>query len=193
MAKPQTNQNGEFTYANYLKWPPRPRYELLNGHARMMAPPSTAHQRVVFELSRQIGNALQGKPCQGFAGPVGVRLPVRDEADEFIQTVFEPDLLIVCDASKVNAKGIRGAPDFVIEVLSPSTAAYDSIEKTAAYERAGVRELWLIDIGGAKIYRYLRTNIAFAAPEALAAEGRIELHLGFALELDFMAQLSEGD
>ncbi len=184
---------GEFTYRDYQRWPAHPRYELLDGRARLMAPPSTSHQRVVFELGRQIGNALEGRSCQAFAAPVGVRLPIDDESDEYIKTALEPDLVIVCDPAKIDAKGIRGAPDVVIEVLSPSTAAYDSIDKRAAYERAGVRELWLIDVASGLVHRYLKEGKGFNPPELLRAEGRIELCLGFALSLDFMVALRERD
>ena len=181
---------GEFTYKDYLSWPAKPRYELIDGAARAMAPPLISHQQVVFELGRQIGNALEGKPCRGFAGPVGVRLPVHKESDEFIRTVFEPDLVVVCDETKIDAKGIRGAPNFVIEVLSPSTAAFDTIEKRKAYGAAGVEELWLINIPYGIVTRFTQAD-AFSNSEYLYAEGSIEVHLGFALNLDFMKALRE--
>ena len=181
---------GEFTYKDYLSWPAKPRYELIDGAARAMAPPLISHQQVVFELGRQIGNALEGKPCRGFAGPVGVRLPVHKESDEFIRTVFEPDLVVVCDETKIDAKGIRGTPNFVIEVLSPSTAAFDTIEKRKAYGAAGVEELWLINIPYGIVTRFTQAD-AFSNGEYLYAEGSIEVHLGFALNLDFMKALRE--
>ncbi len=189
----RVDEIGEFTYRDYQQWPARPRYELLDGHARLMAPPTTVHQRVVFELGGQIRNALQGHACQAFAGPVGVRLPASDEADDFIKTVLEPDLVIVCDANKIDAKGIRGAPDVVIEVLSPSTAAYDSIDKRYAYERAGVRELWLIDVASGLVHRFRREASGFSGPEIVRAEGQIELCLGFSLSLDFMVPMRQND
>ena len=181
---------GEFTYKDYLSWPAKPRYELIDGMARAMAPPLITHQQVVFELAGQIRNALEGKSCRGFAGPVGVRLPVQKESDEFIRTVFEPDLVVVCDENKIDAKGIRGAPDFIIEVLSPSTAAFDTIEKRKAYGAAGVQELWLINIPYGIVTRFTQAD-AFRNGEYLDAEGSIDVHLGFALNLDFMKALRE--
>ncbi len=182
---------GEFSYADYQRWPDSERWQLLDGHAHAMAPPSTAHQTVVFELARQLGNALLGQQCRAFAGPVGVRLPLADEADDEVRTVFEPDLLVVCDPAKIDACGIRGAPDLIIEVLSPSTAAFDQIEKRAAYERAGVRELWLIEIASGVVTRFLLDGTRFAAPVYLHASGRIELTVGpeLSLDLDFMQAL----
>jgi Uma2 family endonuclease len=181
---------GEFTYKDYLSWPARPRYELIDGTAHAMAPPLISHQQVVFELAGQIRNALEGKSCRGFTGPVGVRLPVQKESDEFIRTVFEPDLVVVCDENKIDAKGIRGAPNFVIEVLSPSTAAFDTIEKRKAYGAAGVQELWLINIPYGIVTRFTQAD-AFRNGENLYAEGNIDVHLGFALNLDFMKALRE--
>ena len=181
---------GEFTYKDYLSWPAKPRYELIDGMARAMAPPLITHQQVVFELAGQIRNALEGKSCRGFTGPVGVRLPVHKESDEFIRTVFEPDLVVVCDENKIDAKGIRGAPNFVIEVLSPSTAAFDTIEKRKAYGAAGVQELWLINIPYGIVTRFTQAD-AFRNGENLYAEGSIDVHLGFALNLDFMKALRE--
>ena len=190
-AELQHSDAAEFTYRNYQSWPERPRYELLDGRAYAMAPPQVAHQTVVFELGRQIENALEGKVCRGFTGPIGVRLPIAHESDDFIRTVFEPDLIVVCDAKKIDSKGIRGAPDLVIEVLSPSTAAFDAIEKRKAYSAAGVGELWLIDVGNGLITRYRQAaeKNGFEAPEMLRAEGEVMLLLGFALSLDFMKSL----
>lgn len=186
---------GEFTFRDYMRWPDGERWQLLDGHAHAMAPPSTAHQQVVFELARQIGNQLVGHPCRAFAGPIGVRLARGDEADAEVRTVFEPDLVVVCDAGKIDAKGIRGAPDLVIEVLSPSTAAFDQIEKRTAYERAGVRELWLVDIPGGIVTRFVHTGEQYAAPEFHHARGRLASSAlpALVLDLDFMQPLKAVD
>lgn len=184
-------RSGEFCYADYLAWPEGERWQLLDGHAYAVAPPSTAHQRVVFELGRQIGNQLQGKPCQGFSAPMGVRLPDGDEADEDIRTVFEPDLLVVCDASRIDARGVRGAPDFIIEVLSPSTAAFDLVDKRQRYERAGVGELWLIDPVSSVLTVYRREGEQFTAADIRVGQGRLAVQWvpGLVLELDFLQSL----
>jgi Uma2 family endonuclease len=133
------------TYRDYLTWTENARYELIDGAAYLMAPaPARAHQESVLEMARQVANALQGKPCRPFIAPFDVRLPKSNEADASVDTVVQPDLLVVCDASKLDERGMRGAPDWVVEVLSPSSASHDQTIKLAAYERAGVPEVWLV-------------------------------------------------
>src|SRR5204863_8225221 len=102
------------------------------------------HQAIVFELGRQLGNWLIDKPCKGFTSPIDVRLPDRNEADEQIVTCVQPDLLVVCDVGKIDERGIRGAPDFIIEIASPRSATRDEIFKSQLYEKHGVREYWII-------------------------------------------------
>ncbi len=133
------------TYADYLSWPEDVHYELIDGVAYLMAPaPMLDHQDFAGEIYRQLANALQGRPCRAFIAPVDVRLPKADEADEAVDTVVQPDVLVVCDPSKLDRRGVRGAPDFVAEVLSPSTAGHDHARKRRVYERAGVNEYWLV-------------------------------------------------
>ena len=181
-------KSGEFTFAHYMRWPEHEHWELIDGEARAMAPPNWAHQSVVSEVFRQIANALVGKPCQARVAPVGVRLPKRNEADADVRTVFEPDILVVCDASKIDAKGVRGAPDVIIEVLSPSTAGFDQVEKRHAYDRAGVRELWLIDVAGGVLTIYRHNGLKFDPPEIVRATGIVPLQAleGLPLDLGFI-------
>ncbi len=133
-----------FTYADYRAWPDDERWELIDGEAYAMAAPGLTHQTAVGELFRQIANHLVDKPCRPFVAPFDVRLPHGKEADDDVTTVVQPDITVVCDPAKLDERGCRGAPDWVIEVLSPSTAAKDQIQKLAAYERAGVCEVWLV-------------------------------------------------
>jgi Uma2 family endonuclease len=107
--------------------------------------PSWSHQKIVVELCRQIADALEGKPCDVCVAPFDVRLPKSTEKDDQVDTVVQPDVLIVSDLKKIDARGMRGAPDWVAEVLSPSTARYDRTVKLSAYERAGLRAVWLVD------------------------------------------------
>lgn len=137
-------QQGGFTYGDYCRWPDDERWELIDGEAYAMAAPGLTHQTVVGELFRQIANHLVGKPCRPFVAPFDVRLPRGNEADDDVTTVVQPDISVVCDPAKLDERGCRGAPDWVIEVLSPSTAAKDQIQKLTTYERAGVREVWLV-------------------------------------------------
>jgi len=135
------------TYADYLTWSRTYGDELVDGTAYIREPPSptTSHQVIVGELYRQAGNALKGSPRRVFLAPFDVRLPKSTEEDDQVDTVVQPDVLIVSDLQKVDARGMRGAPDWIAEVLSPSTVSYDQTVKLRAYERAAVPEVWLID------------------------------------------------
>lgn len=99
------------TYGDYLSWPEGVRYELIDGRAYLMAPaPNLEHQDIAGEIYRQLSNVLEGKLCRAFIAPVNVRLPKADESDETIDTVVWPDVLVVCDESRLGRRGVRGAP-----------------------------------------------------------------------------------
>jgi Uma2 family endonuclease len=136
-----------YTYADYLRWSGSYGQELIDGAAYVREPPapSPSHQGIVVGLCRQVDAALKDKPHRVYVAPFDVRLPKSAEQDEKVDTVVQPDVLIVCDLQKIDARGMRGAPDWVTEVLSPHTATYDRAVKIPAYERAGVREVWLVD------------------------------------------------
>jgi len=138
--------NLHHTYADYLTWSRDYGDELVDGVAYVREPPapSRIHQEVVGELYRQVAAALDGKSSRAYVAPIDVRLPKSGEADDNVDTLVQPDVVIVCDRRKLDERGICGAPDWVAEVLSPSTASHDQIVKLAAYERAGVPEVWLI-------------------------------------------------
>ena len=155
-----------YTYADYLQWPDDTRYELIDGEAFLMSPaPLVEHQEIAGEVFRQLANQLDGQPCRPYIAPVDVRLPRTDEADAAIDTVVQPDVLVVCDPGKVDRRGVRGAPDWVLEVLSPSTAAHDQIAKRRTYERAGVREYWLVHPGDRTLTVYVLDNGQYGRPE----------------------------
>ena len=134
------------TYADHLAWPEAECGELIDGVAYVREPPapSPAHQEIVGELYFQVRLALEGTSYRTYLAPFDVRLPKCGEPDEQIDTVLQPDVLIVRDRGKLDARGMRGAPDWVAEVLSPSTASHDEIIKLPFYERAGVLEVWLV-------------------------------------------------
>ncbi len=166
-----------YTYADYLEWPEEERFELIDGVAYAMAPaPTRTHQLVTGELYRQLANALKGGPCQVFVAPFDVRLPHGDEADAQVDTVLQPDVLVVCDAARVDERGVRGAPDWVAEVLSPATAARDQTVKLAAYECAGVPEVWLLHPTDRvlSIYR-LQASGGFGRAQILEMRGQVAI------------------
>ena len=166
-----------YTYADYLTWPDSRNDELINGVAYVREPPapSLSHQGVVVELSRQIANALEDKPWHVFVAPVDVRLPKAAEEDEQIDTVVQPDVFIVRDLQKLDARGVRGAPDWIAEVISPSTAKHDQIVKLPVYERAGVREVWLIDPVDRRLSIYRLEAGHYGCPTLLELKGQTPL------------------
>jgi len=134
------------TYGDYLEWSRDYGDEIIDGVAYVREPPSPSriHQELVGELSYQLRGALEGMSYRVYVAPFDVRLPRSDEPDDKIETVVQPDVLIVCDRGKIDERGVRGAPDWLAEILSPSTASYDQSVKVPLYERAGVPEVWLI-------------------------------------------------
>jgi Uma2 family endonuclease len=132
-----------YTYADALEWDENVRAEIIDGELYMMATPSTVHQEISMELSVQLGNFLRGKPCKAFAAPFGVRLFPRDDLSD--DTVVDPDIVVICDQSKIDKRGCNGAPDLVIEILSPSNGRHDLVLKFNKYLEAGVREYWIVD------------------------------------------------
>ncbi len=108
------------TYADYLTWSAEYGDEVIDGTAYVREPPSPSisHQAIVIELGVQIATALEGKPCRVFVAPLDIRLPKSDEEDDKVDTVVQPDVFIVCDPRKFDTRGVRGAPDWLAEVLS---------------------------------------------------------------------------
>jgi len=126
-----------FTYSDYLRWPDDERWEVINGDAYAMTPaPSIRHQEISGYLYSLFAQFSKGRSCKPFHAPTDV---VFDE-----RNIVQPDLLIVCDKNKITEKNIQGAPDLVVEILSPSTALKDKREKRTLYERFGVREYLIV-------------------------------------------------
>lgn len=172
MGLPQRHPTKGFTYADYLGWPDGERWELINGEAYAMSPaPSNFHQLIVGELFRSIANHLHGKPCRPFVAPFDVRLPHVGTADDQVDTVVQPDISVVCKPEQLKDNhGCLGAPDWVIEVLSPSTAVYDQRTKRALYERHGVAEYWLVHPGDRSVTIYRMENGTYGKPQVFGLE-----------------------
>lgn len=134
-----------FTYGDYCHWSDEGRWELIDGEAFAMVPaPTRIHQEFVVELAAQVHPKLHGSGCRVYVAPFDVRLPRGDERDDQIATVVQPDVAVICDPSKLDDRGCRGAPDWIIEIMSPSSAVQDQVRKRDLYERVGVREYWLV-------------------------------------------------
>jgi len=155
MGDPKLAPEERFTYRHYKTWPDSERWELIDGRAWAMSPaPRKRHQELAWKLSGMFYDYLKGKPCKAFAAPFDVLLPEGDEADDEVDTVVQPDIVVYCDRSKLTEAGARGAPDLVVEILSPSTSKKDQHDKFDLYERHGVREYWVVDPGNRSLMVY---------------------------------------
>lgn len=134
-----------YTFADCLTWDETERIEIIDGDAYMMSPPNRVHQGISGELYYQIRAFLEGKNCKIYAAPFGVRLFEKDgDRPEDVDTIVEPDISVICDRDKLDDKGCKGAPDFVIEIMSPSNRRLDKVTKRKLYQQAGVREYWIV-------------------------------------------------
>ena len=157
---PLTQEKQRFTYADYYSWDDGERWELIDGEAYVMEPgPSLGHQRICGELFFQITSFLKGKSGMVIISPFDVRL----NADTYDDTVVQPDIIVVCDESKLDGKCCKGVPDMAVEILSPSTARHDRLLKFQTYQRAGVREYWIVDPESRTVTVYTLENGKYIA------------------------------
>lgn len=145
-------KNDIYTIEDIYALPEGRRAELINGHIYDMAPPSPLHQELVQQLSRTIGNYIESKSgtCKVYPAPFAVF--IKDDDTNYV----EPDISVICDKSKISNRGCEGAPDFVIEIVSPSSRKMDYSLKNTLYSDANVREYWIVDPAREQttVYRY---------------------------------------
>lgn len=136
---------GRYSYADYLTWEIDEMVELIKGKVfRQAAAPKLKHQKISFAIAGKLYDFLKGKQCQGFSAPFDVRLPILSKKNEDIYTVVQPDICVVCDPEKLDEAGCLGAPDLVVEILSPGNNIKDLQYKYEVYEESGVKEYWVI-------------------------------------------------
>ena len=146
----------QYTYADYLTWQFQERLELIKGYIFPMSAPARRHQKMLFDLTLSFGNYLRDNPCKVYFAPFDVRLPRKPTADnQKIMTVVQPDLCVICDASKLDDKGCNGAPDLVVEILSPGNTRKEMKQKFDAYQEAGVREYWIFQPDDRNVFQYV--------------------------------------
>jgi Uma2 family endonuclease len=149
------------TYADYKSWElaPGERFELIDGVAYALSAPTAYHQSILLALAAGFYNFLQDKPCKASPAPYDVRLFY--EEDESDDTVVQPDITVICDEKKRGEEGCRGAPDLVVEILSPSNTAIEMARKFELYRQAGVREYWVVTPEDKSIqtYRFCEDHI----------------------------------
>ncbi|WP_172418502.1 Uma2 family endonuclease [Geobacillus icigianus] len=157
---PLGKERPPMTYKEYATWPEGKRCEVLDGNIISMAPsPTPEHQSISLQLSIEFGMYFRGKDCRVLAAPIDVYLfedHRKGWMDENVRNWVCPDLVVICDKNKIQKNRIVGAPDLVIEILSPATAKIDRMDKRIAYERAGVKEYWIVDPANQVVEVYLR-------------------------------------
>lgn len=175
-----------YTYGDYAKWPEGERWELIDGRAYAMTPaPNMHHQELLANLFDSFRLFFRGKPCRVPMTPVDVRFPKNSEPDEAVETVVQPDLIVVCDPAKVDIKGVRGAPDLALEVLSESTSHRDLGEKLRLYEKHGVRCYIIVDPWSKVVtVRYLEAPGRYGRPEWFTGTDRMPVRIFEGFELD---------
>ena len=164
MALPQKDEY--YTLEDALNWEEHERIEILDGYPVMQAAPSRQHQEVAVELTRQLANYLVGTKCKVFVAPFTVcPFATREDDPRSIDTLVEPDITVVCDPEKLDKVGCKGAPDLIIEILSPSSLRHDRLTKHNLYQRAGVREYWIVDPESKTVQTFVLENGYYAAQD----------------------------
>ena len=151
----QLNEDSfEYSYSDYMKWQFQERVEIIMGKIFPMSAPTTLHQHIIGELFFNMYSFFKYTSCNVILSPIDVRLPVGKQGNTF-KTVVQPDLCVICDKSKIVTQGIIGAPDLVIEILSPSNRQIEMHEKFEAYQASLVREYWIIHPGEQWMLQYV--------------------------------------
>jgi Uma2 family endonuclease len=175
-----------YSYADYFSWKFTERVELIKGKIFRMSPaPNRFHQKLTGYIHICIGNFLEGKSCEVYTAPFDVRLPRKSTTDKEIFTVLQPDVCVICDLSKLDYRGCIGAPDLVVEVLSPGNNAKELKNKYDVYEEAGVKEYWLVSPQDQWLRIYSLIDGKFQeSPYMLAGDNATSTVLpGFALDI----------
>jgi len=149
-----------YTYADYYSWRFEERVELIKGKIFKMSPaPSNTHQEIALNIAGELRNFLKNKFCKVYIAPFDVRLVREEKTDKKVKTVVQPDVCVICDLSKLtDERGCLGAPDIVVEILSPGNNAKEIKIKYDLYEEFGVKEYWVVYPGEQSLMRYVLNN-----------------------------------
>ncbi|WP_353092605.1 Uma2 family endonuclease [Tissierella praeacuta] len=179
------DENKTYTYADYLTWPEDERWEIMEGVPYMQAAPSWQHQSISLELSRQFANYLVNKTCKVFTAPFDLVLPTENKNINDSRNVVQPDILIICDSNGLKDTGFYGVPELIVEITSPSTIRKDKVLKFNKYEKAGVKEYWIVEPEGKFISVFtLEDSGRYGRPEIYTDEDRVKINLFENLEID---------
>ena len=176
-----------YSYAHYLNWLFDDRVELIKGKIFKMCAPSPHHQQISVHLASLIFNFLKGKPCKIYTAPFDVRFPKESKADKEIYTVLQPDICVICNLSKIDNRGCIGAPDIVVEILSPGNNKTELLNKYSIYEEFGVKEYWIISPSEKTFLKYtLDIDGKYQPSKLLTLSEQVYTNIlpGFVLNLD---------
>ncbi|RZJ80158.1 MAG: Uma2 family endonuclease [Flavobacterium sp.] len=177
-----------YSYAHYLNWLFDERVELIKGKIFKMSPaPSRVHQKISFSISLAIGNFLKKRSCEVYVAPFDVRFPKSSKADQDVFTVLQPDICVVCDLNKLDDRGCIGAPDLVVEILSPGNNKKELLYKYQVYQEFGVKEYWVVSQGDQSILIYTLDSEGKFRPSKIFTQGEEIISTvlpGFVLKLD---------
>lgn len=168
----------KYTYADYLTWPEGERWEIIDGIPYLQAAPTWQHQAISGNIFGQFFEYLKNKPCQVFAAPFDLRLPEAKEKDEETTIVTQPDLVIICNRVGLKGTGYYGMPELIIEITSPSTGKMDRLIKFNKFEKAGVKEYWIVEPEQKIVSVFvLQDNNRYGRPEMYAEEDQITVSI----------------
>jgi len=176
-----------YTYSDYLNFPEDERWELIDGVPYMLSAPLWEHQFISGALFGQLFMQLEGSPCNVVAAPFDLMLPYKDEKDEDVSTVVQPDILVICERSGLKGTGYKGVPDFIIEILSDSTARYDKTKKLDKYEKIGIKEYWIVDPEKEEVLVFVLNNGVYGKPDFYFNNDKVKLKSLENVEIDLEA------
>ena len=179
---------GTYSYADYLTWQMEEVVELIKGKIfkKAAAAPKRIHQRISIKLAAKLYYFLEGQPCQVYDAPFDVRFPTSSKEDREIYNVVQPDICVICDPEKLDDRGCIGAPDLIVEILSPGNSKTELKHKFELYESNGVREYWIIHAETQDLLIYTLTNGKYV-PSILFTSGHVvesKVISGFKLDLE---------
>ncbi|MDO5616537.1 MAG: Uma2 family endonuclease [Cruoricaptor ignavus] len=173
----QLDFNKVYSYADYLLWNIKERVELLKGRIFKMSPaPSVRHQEISMNLIGELHPLFRNQPCKFFSAPFDVRLPKQSKDNEEIYTVVQPDLCVICDENKLDERGCIGAPDLVIEIISPGNSKKELKNKFELYQEAGVKEYWIVNPLDENVLIYVLEDGIYKALQPIV-EDNIRSHI----------------
>ena len=179
-------ETAQYTYEDYKSWADEPRVELIDGVVYDMSAPTYNHQTLLLEVAFLFKGYLKGKTCSGYIAPADVRL----DYDKGDKTVVQPDFFIVCDKNKIDGQNCNGSPDFILEILSPSTISKDTVVKFNKYLEAGVREYWVLDPIAKTLYVHVLDNGKYVTSAYATGEEGVKTRVRAQIFEDFEIDLA---